>query len=719
MRKQQDFRAANGGFVEGFEKDRAIGVLTRKQRRKDGGEGVEPVPGLMPLCPIRLLLCCMLGLQLVLVSDTSWAQTNAWTKNVSGNWEEPFWSLAALPSSTQSIMITNAGFKAVGISINTVNVASNSLTVSNLTVNAPPGSFNTLLLNYSGVVNPLRALGNFYLGTNGQFINLSGTLRTESATRGAFTADGTVIQSEGGQMFFQHAWFGKSGPAAVWMTNGVVSAKSLLLGTLYPVSFLQLGGTNTVDLMEVNRDGSTYDFNGGSIKAGLLCVNFPDFASSGGGYSRFLQRGGSVQVTEGLLMGKYYSGAYTLYSGRVNAVGIGVSGTEGFGTFYQGGGTNTCGSLTVGSGRDSWGQYHLTNGVLTTSNALIGGYDTGSLGHFYQYGGVHNAGAIIVSGYFDDYESPGHGGYTMSGGLLTSTNMKITTFGSFTQQSGTNSVSGPMNFEGYGKYYISGGLLSVSNITTSFPRYFSDIGFLGATITQTGGTVRVAGEVKMDGYSAFDLLAGNLEVPSITLEHSKFYFGGGQVLSNQSFRLGGASTLVMGGASPSLGKFIVNEGAPWEYPTNNPTIDFGTNGGGVVRFSGSADVAWGNGATLFIRNWVGALNGGGADRLLIGTNQGGVTAKQLAQIVFVNPAGLASGSYPARVLSNGEIVPGTQPSLAFVRGAGNVQFIWATPWTLQTATNLVPALGWVDVPGARSPWTNLVNEPRRFFRLRK
>ena len=55
-------------------------------------------------------------------------------------------------------------------------------------------------------------------------------------------------------------------------------------------------------------------------------------------------------------------------------------------------------------------------------------------------------------------------------------------------------------------------------------------------------------------------------------------------------------------------------------------------------------------------NWNGSPNGGGKHQVFFGSNASGLTAQQLSQIKFKNPAG-STGTYPATILSTGEIVP--------------------------------------------------------------
>ncbi len=120
---------------------------------------------------------------------------------------------------------------------------------------------------------------------------------------------------------------------------------------------------------------------------------------------------------------------------------------------------------------------------------------------------------------------------------------------------------------------------------------------------------------------------------------------------------------------------------------------------------------------LSILNWNGSTNGGGSDQLFFGTNANGLTASQLSQNQFVNPAGFAPGTYPARILATGEIVPATRPALTFFRTSNALVLSWQGSSILQTATNVVGP--YVDVMNALSPRTNVIPmEPQRFFRLK-
>jgi len=57
---------------------------------------------------------------------------------------------------------------------------------------------------------------------------------------------------------------------------------------------------------------------------------------------------------------------------------------------------------------------------------------------------------------------------------------------------------------------------------------------------------------------------------------------------------------------------------------------------------------------------------GGMIQLKFGNNASGLTAAtQVSQIRFVNPTGFAPGTYLAKILGTGEVVPLDRPSVSF------------------------------------------------------
>jgi len=121
---------------------------------------------------MRNLSCILLSVFAVVQANLTAAPTNSWTKATSGNWEEPFWSLGVLPSISQgAIELRNPGFKALAIAPSTTANYPGSLSIQNLTVDAPDGSANQLLLNYVGLNVPLNVSGDFVLGPNASLVS--------------------------------------------------------------------------------------------------------------------------------------------------------------------------------------------------------------------------------------------------------------------------------------------------------------------------------------------------------------------------------------------------------------------------------------------------------------------------------------------------------------------------------------------------------------------
>jgi hypothetical protein len=120
---------------------------------------------------------------------------------------------------------------------------------------------------------------------------------------------------------------------------------------------------------------------------------------------------------------------------------------------------------------------------------------------------------------------------------------------------------------------------------------------------------------------------------------------------------------------------------------------------------------------LIVYNWNGSTNGGGADQLIFGANSSALTANQVAQIRFINPGGFPSATYPARILSTGEVLPRPLPVLSMQNNRTNLVLSWSGNSILQSATNVIGPYS--DVAEATSPYTvDLHQFPIQFFRLR-
>src|SRR5258708_28161160 len=107
----------------------------------------------MKVRPLHPSLFCKLATLALLVASPLAHGEKVWTNSLSGLWQDRTnWLNADLPQMDSFVRITNDTTKTV--TINSLTPTTN-LTVQMLTLSAPPGTTNTLLLTDVGVTNPL------------------------------------------------------------------------------------------------------------------------------------------------------------------------------------------------------------------------------------------------------------------------------------------------------------------------------------------------------------------------------------------------------------------------------------------------------------------------------------------------------------------------------------------------------------------------------------
>ncbi|HTQ39316.1 MAG TPA: autotransporter-associated beta strand repeat-containing protein [Pirellulales bacterium] len=133
-------------------------------------------------------------------------------------------------------------------------------------------------------------------------------------------------------------------------------------------------------------------------------------------------------------------------------------------------------------------------------------------------------------------------------------------------------------------------------------------------------------------------------------------FTGTTTINHGTLQLGASNTfpttanLTLAGGTLTTGGFSDNFGAGKLQVTANSHIDLGS-GTSVLHFAASNAIPW-SGA-LTIDDWSGSLSGGGPDQIFVGSDATGLSAYQLANIVFTG-----SGMPDAVQLATGEVVPG-------------------------------------------------------------
>ena len=609
--------------------------------------------------------------------------TDSWTNSVSGYWEDPYWSLGALPGAGQTVLFTNAGWKALAIGANTAQNFPQTLTVDSITVSSPTNSFNTLLLNYAGLQTPLTANA-LTVGSNSAVVMYSSSLHVSNniSIGGAFTQDVSSEVANG------NLSVGNVGPAVYNLIGGTLKSSSGEdVGFSFPSTFVQQGGTNDSYVLGVHA-GSEYDLDEGELIAGDRVIR-----------GTLKQQGGRMNAyNEGLFR---ITGNFSQSGGICNAFEMDmpdVVANNVFGSVLQTGGTNQTSFVNLGyqypgesdgSGLfGSGGAYTLSGGALITTASRIAAYGT-----MEQSGGSHLVGGLNIGGAIFYYygrdgilivNAVGPATYLLEAGMLSAQGIGIAPAGTLAQSGGTNQVAGdialtgagnPVGYGLSGQYQLTGGWLTASNLIVSFP----------ATFSQSGG---------------------QLLVSNIQLIGGSFSQSGGAVTQSGVLTLAGASWSAAG--EQHFGQLQLSGSSNSASVLNLPVAAC------ALRLAGSSGLIWSNAAVLKIENWRGSPSGGGQHQIIFGTDAAALTAQQLSQIQFHNPGG-SRGTFPAMILSNGEIVPSqwlsSQPNgIALV-------LQWGNGFILQSATNIGGP--YQNVSGAASPYTNQFSEPQRFFRLRK
>jgi hypothetical protein len=592
------------------------------------------------------------------------AQVNSWINPVSGNWDQVTnWSQGVLPNSSQSVMITNVGFKAVAINPSTAINFSNSMTVSNLTLRGATNAYNLLLLNFFGGTGiPLIVLNGLTVDNNAQILNLNSGLIVQSGTitvtNAEINQDGGFVRTTNSQMYLQNATYN--------LTNGDFAGGTVSIGIPgAAASFNQYGGNAVIANLQFSFTGShsTYALYGGNL-------NLPgglNLFGENNSMSTYLQNGGTNRTPIVFMEASTFGigPSLTLNGGLLADGNVQLMGDR-FGSvaIEQNGGTHiVTNTLSLIGGAQNTSnikpaEYHLNGGTLSAGTIDVNGNQGDA--NFIQSSGTASAGTFTVHsvGFMASFNSSA----TLSGGMLSCSNFTLD--------------------DGHGSLNQSGGALVVSNLLTIGGFRDLAVKFYGH-YTFTGGTL-TASNINITG----DWIIGD---------------GSTNRISNPGF-ISLSHTLQIGNAVEQLGRFIL---------ASNATINL-AGSASRLSFANSSSATWNGAATLVVTNWNGNPSGGGAEQLKFGTSASGLTAAQLNQIRFQ----ISSNLFSAKILGTGEVVPdqaiGT--SLTFSKQGSNLMLTWPSGWTLQSATDVRGP--YLDVEGATSPYTvDTTVGSQGFFRL--
>ncbi len=319
---------------------------------------------------------------------------NSWTNNASGKWENATnWSLRAAPYVGQSvILITNANTKTVTSDAATAAGFPTTLTISNLTISAPAGATNTLLLSHGGTQTPLTIRSNFNINSGGVLtvqnanLRLDGPFNTGLRIDGAATLAGGLLQvaNSGTRLII-----GNSSRGAFSVLDGTVLANYAIVGLqdgsdgVWKIA----GGTNVIA-------GGAFDIADSLSATGTVSVT-----------------GGQLEFPNGYV-GLFGNGRLVISNGIVQCPGSILIGSQ----------DGSQGAFIAAGGSSTFGGMQIRENPLASGSALVTGNAQVQVN-----GPLDNRGNVTVSGgrlnVLGQLDSTAAGNsITVSGGQFAATN---------------------------------------------------------------------------------------------------------------------------------------------------------------------------------------------------------------------------------------------------------------------------------------------------------
>jgi hypothetical protein len=201
---------------------------------------------------------------------------------------------------------------------------------------------------------------------------------------------------------------------------------------------------------------------------------------------------------------------------------------------------------------------------------------------------------------------------------------------------------------------VTAGTVTVANTTGTYA-------FSGGSLSAQSLTKNGAGEASLaDNGSASSLtindgslvIGGSLATTSVTVSNGRLQLGRDNAIADTVHLTLNAGVLAAANHAASFAD-LTNTGLS--------TLDLGLGSTkSVLHIGDSHGISWTG--TLIIANWNGSSTGGSGDQILFGDSATGLSANQVAQILFLNPIidGVAqSQDFSASILGTGEIVATT------------------------------------------------------------
>lgn len=489
---------------------------------------------------------------------------NVWILDGSGLWSNPLnWSQGFTPGTDfPHTLINNANTKTVTLD---ASIQNQDLVINQLTVSAPPGFTNTLLLSNVGIDRPLSLRYILTVAGGGHIVITNSALRLEGAppgdlvvSNGAITLDDGLLETVGTIMRV-----GRGARGELLVNRGTV-----------------LVGTNLQVGVSTNGFG-VFQLHGGTVNVQRKFDVADDNHSTG----IVVVTGGTLLATNPLInatIGDQGLGMLTISNGlvRLSDVDIGRA-TNSQGAVTLAGGTlEVLGRLTIGDDRGSAGAIVVLGGELIATNRLLGARigDDG-VGSLTVSNGLVRLGDASVG----RDNTNGHGTLILAGGTIRCDDITVGRDGASGQVlvTGGEFLLGGDVFrigrDSFGEMTIAGGLvrargmrIGISNdamgaltLTGGTTLLSSNlvVGNLTLTTNNPTGFTNATGTVLMNG----GVLAITNASGFATLEmrYGTATINAGELILDQLLLTNTAGTLVFNGGTLSTIDILANNGLPF------------------------------------------------------------------------------------------------------------------------------------------------------------
>jgi len=635
------------------------------------------------------------------------AATTSWTNSLSGFWRigPSNWSLNQPPTSADNALITNTTTKTVTVDVTTPLT---NLTVYNLTLSAPVGITNTLLLS-DLTTNTALQINNQLLLYRGAALRITNSALRLPGGTGALNNYGGAITLENGLLDYASANLMRLGrystnQASVMIKGGTLSGTQLQIGQDLGLGTLTLsnGIVKMGSFMSLGASSSGNPANGGT---GVVFV-----------------AGGELLITNDVLeIGYQGNGQMTLNGGKVATAYLSMGNVEGTtGTLNINGGQLLVRPRNINDlariGNAGYGQMNVSGGLVSIGAEFVLGDSPDGITLGTGIVSV-TGGQIFATNALTSIDKYGNGQMTISNASVTLTTVSV---GRHANAVGTlriqenaqvycldalsiGRLSEKVGIPSQGHVYVTGGLLSLAGDDIWVGR--------GGTgeLTVSNGTVEARS--LFVGMSSIDPVFLTTNHPSglltlaggNTLISSNIAVGTSLSSTGNVVMTGGTLTITNPDANTRLnidqGTFTMNEGSitmDHLYLTN-VNGGFTLNGGNMS----AKNITVNNGASFIVGNGV-------SPAMLV--LQGGTFSFANGLVISPNATVTGCGTIIGPIINNGTLSTNCETSTtitvrSLVATESNLTVFFPTiynqSYTLQSSSNLSTG-SWVSLPPSKT-----------------